>query len=438
MYLYNYASNTPSIDFIKDVFMMNYQQRTSFYDALEITANKNGNTWIDLLNRFHTYSFFTEDRTDTTRFIKDAPLLNSWDYTPDNPGESLMISKDINPNAMERFALQNEDFQSDTINISLFPATVSTNSKKATWAARAILTNSQKDTVLPISLDMSGIGSFLLTGARKYTDLIIVVTNGDTSLSRTYSIVYNIYPLTYNKNKTYSFQTTSIDNESSVSLTMKALSDLYGPGPLKLTQVVNNKLIDSAQLQSLKLEGSLFSVTYPSQWKSVCQISMTINVIDSNLSKDDTISLYRWSYPKWNKVNSTISITDTNLIVKGNCAAPGIYGIFRKGSEPSKKSIPVPSPNVVSIRSDTTIHFKQGILSEIRILALDGQLVARWTSKKSSSEWSIDPTEKFPSWKKRNSNGNSVSPGLYFAIIFYHTLGNIETKVVKRKIILYP
>ena len=117
LYLYRFAAGSPGISFVKNVYTTNLAQPISFHRSLVSTAAGMGTTFDSLLSGFHTGSFFTDDRADTTRFLPDAALLPQISITATATATAPTRILTVRPYAVGLFGLESGPGQSDTIHI---------------------------------------------------------------------------------------------------------------------------------------------------------------------------------------------------------------------------------------------------------------------------------------------------------------------------------
>ena len=426
MYLYKFAYGFPSVDFVHDVLTDNYQNQVTFPQALYYASSKTSHTWTDLLNNFHVASFFTGSRTDTGVFLNDAALFSSWNYEIDTLDSDMSIIKNIKPTAMGIYAIEPNQVTQDSALFFLGPQESSDSTSNELWAASAILRGTSKDSTVKLKIDKTGIGTFTLKNPDSFNEILFIITNGDFSASKNYTVTYIPCPVTYTAGQTSTFNVISSDNKASATVVLHARGDLHCP--LSLKEATNIALLDSARNHSLVPLCTPFKVSYPLQWGSSAEVDLSIKVPGSNWQSKDSLSIYHWiaSSSNW---NITVSTTDSiNNELKTRCSAPGYYCIFKKYPQNSTYD-PITFKNYVRIRDRDGITFYDVNITEVEIYSVNGQLI--WKTYYPSK-----PNNK-KTWTLKSESGDPIIPGLYIAVVRY-TDQNMSIKTVKKRIIVAP
>jgi hypothetical protein len=193
MYLYRHALDVPSIFFIHAVFAKNQQKQLPFVQNLESTSAILDVQWPNLLNRFHTASFFTGARADTARFLPDASLLPAWNCLADSLDDSLRITKSIGQFALQTFVHERPRHYPDTLHIQFAAQPTGETGK---WAASIIL----KDTsavysVHSLLFESHSAGHMAVTNWGAYSEAIVVATNGNGTVPRNASVYFTGYQI---------------------------------------------------------------------------------------------------------------------------------------------------------------------------------------------------------------------------------------------------
>jgi hypothetical protein len=426
MYLYKFAYGFPSVDFVHDVLTDNYQHQITFQQALYDASSKTGHPWTELLNNFHTASFFTGNRADTGIFLDDAALLSSWHYSIDSLDSYMTINKSVNPTAMNTFAFKTKNFTKDSVSFFLGPLESSDSSSNDIWTASAIFRNDLKDSIVNLKLDKAGNSVFSLEKPISFNELLFIITNGDFSAEKNYLVTYLAGAATYKKGDTADFKITSKDSKCSAEIVLHALNDLHYS--LSLNETANNPLLDSAKNHSLIPMSSLFDISYPLYWKNSAEIDLNIKTTALNLQSKDSISIYRWipSSSSWTPVTTDCRI-DGEL--KTECSDPGFYCAFRIYNDTS--SDPITVCNFASIKNNQKIIFQDhnaNTITDIQIYSVNGQLIWKAYYPKS-------PLEK--TWDPKIKTGVTIIPGLYLAVVRYKDQ-NMSIKTIKKRIIVAP
>jgi hypothetical protein len=191
MYFYYFALDTASIAFIRAVFSINEQTKMPFDRALEAAASSVGTTWPGLLNAFHTASFFSGTRADTTRFIPDASLLPSWNYGTDTLDDTKAMHKDIGGYAMQTFVYRRGTNYADTLFIQLAGTQEDAGGM---WAAHVILTDTAGSySVLPMPLQTPSTARLSIPDWGRYSEALAIVSNAAPLVAREASTYYTDY-----------------------------------------------------------------------------------------------------------------------------------------------------------------------------------------------------------------------------------------------------
>jgi hypothetical protein len=174
------------IGLIRDVLFNNYAAATPFYQNLRATSLSSGSPWTALLNRFHTASFYTGSRADTSLFFADAALTDQWSYRHETLSGTYAVSKAVNPYGMQIFSFAPADADRDTVRFSLKCAAAATDSVPyPSWAASCIIRkNTGSDTVLTLAIDASGGAAARIPGWKSLNDILFIVSNGAPTETR--------------------------------------------------------------------------------------------------------------------------------------------------------------------------------------------------------------------------------------------------------------
>jgi hypothetical protein len=188
MYLYRHAGEAGDIGFIKQVFTANEEKRVPFHDNLQKVSNSFGYNWVNLLNAFHTGSFFTGNRADTAVFISDAAILDMWTYGPDDFDSCGTVQKEVLPYAMNTFVLVRNSSHGDTIGLAIEGAMPAGS---GLWDASCVLLENaggKGEPPVPAVFSSPGQGIVYIDGWNGYEEAMLVVTNGDPDRARTAAV----------------------------------------------------------------------------------------------------------------------------------------------------------------------------------------------------------------------------------------------------------
>ncbi|MFW5774893.1 MAG: hypothetical protein ACOCW2_01270, partial [Chitinivibrionales bacterium] len=114
IYLYENMYEEPSISFIRDVFMSNYQHPASLDNLLEEASQNAGKSWSEVISSFFAQSYFTATRARQGLFIDEADSLNRWEYQPDS---LETITRTIRPYGMQIFSYGRKSDSPDSLKL---------------------------------------------------------------------------------------------------------------------------------------------------------------------------------------------------------------------------------------------------------------------------------------------------------------------------------
>ncbi|NLG18167.1 MAG: hypothetical protein GX556_12615 [Fibrobacter sp.] len=427
LYLCKFAGDSPGIGFIRDVFDNNYKKLTPFHKNLRSTSASMGHLWTDLLAAFHTSSFFSGTRADTSRFLNDAGLFLQWSYDEGNYSPDA-IQKAVNPYGMARFHIPPQSVRDDTLFIFLSSLSRQYYTDLGrTWAANLIIRTHEQDSVLNLHLDSLGNGTAMFPDLNEIDDIIVLVTNGHPSLVRDYIVSFQHCGINYKAGSSQSIAATSVDKQSSASVQLYTKKDLRCP--LQISDTLDNRLIDSAQAHYLKPISSLFHISFPAVWSSSMSgdsISATLTMYPESSQQIDDASIYVWnsSSSLWAKSGNPIIDTSGTVNITRTITDPGIYAVFVPKTNSHKGSI-LASPNPVRLKGKQgQVRFTGAEILEVRIYSSTGSLVYKTV------------TDNL--WHLNNSENKSVAPGLYHAIITFKNNETYRTETARRKIMVTP
>ncbi|MDO5575639.1 MAG: T9SS type A sorting domain-containing protein [Fibrobacter sp.] len=426
IYLYHYAKASPGIDFIRQVFYNSHNSFIPFYSNIEQTSNTFGFSWPELLNKFHTASFFSGSRADSTKFIPDGNLLAEWFYTYSN---SLNITLTINPYAMEKVFIKQEDFQSDTLIIH-----TNTNNITQQYAASVILRKENADTLFPIPISSSGKGSVILDNWNNCTETGIIVTNGSQNQKTDINVSFEYGKINFLAGDSIAKKQFSSDSRSFAEIHVKAASDLRGD--LAITETDTYLLMQQASAQSLLQQSAFFTIDYPEFWNEKSSIQLTMGTLaQGSLSVPDSTNLY-----VFNQSDLTWHIVETNLFIQNDTIftnpvispESATYCIFSKSVPTEFKLVIYPNPFSLRKNKNSIIFDGTGI-KEIVIYDLNGNLVKKIIPD--NSQFQTNKTE-IVKWDLKNRRGKVIIPGLYVAAVSCYD--NSDIKNLRQKILVVP
>jgi hypothetical protein len=399
IYLYEKAPPSPRIDFPKSMFFnnFNYTNGIPFDTNLRAVSADSTfkTTWVGLLNRFHTGSYFTGPRADTSKFDLDAGIMPYWTTSPDSSAPSYSITKAVNPYAMQVFDYQPVAAPFDTLTIRL-----SCNDSGATvptprWAASCIvLGTGLPDSIIAIPLDTFGNGTCVISGFRSRTGVIVIPTNGDPIVTGS---------------ATVSFQAGAPG--------IPAAPTLAGPvsstGGLGSSVTLSWNTSPGAASYSVQVATTSSFTNFYRSIPGIAALSTTVTGLSPNAK-------YYWRVDAadisgtsgWSSAWSFTTFTPLT--------------IFPNPPHLSGSSNPIPN---------NFIRFEGSGIQSVCIYSLDGQLVTNSATGESSAFAKLADGLQ---WQLKNSKGRSVAPGYYRAEVAQKdTLAGISSTTV-HKLLVFP
>ncbi len=178
-FLFERATGSPRIDFIKRVFERNYERTLPFDDNLRRTSAEFGTTWVRILNDFHTESYFTGVRTEGDRFLADSRLYPSWSYPLEPPVTSTEKTVTVKPYGMAVFGMTPVEGDVDTLRLTFTGEIDPADTVRDRWAVSYIIRKqSSADSVVSLDINDSGSGALALPRWNGVAELIVTTSNG--------------------------------------------------------------------------------------------------------------------------------------------------------------------------------------------------------------------------------------------------------------------
>jgi hypothetical protein len=195
-YIYEKGGSAPTISLFRQMMFTNYSTVTEFHANLRTASIASGTSWPLLLNRFHTGSFYSGTRADTSRFIADARLLGHWNYLIDTIPASFAITRQVDPYAMQIFAFSKESGDNDTLFVGLEGQIDNQGTVPSpSWAISCVVrSDSRPDTIISIPMGQDGKGSFRIDEWLSYREMLILATNGHPDRRRSLSVMTSEQP----------------------------------------------------------------------------------------------------------------------------------------------------------------------------------------------------------------------------------------------------
>jgi hypothetical protein len=182
---YLYEKNG-GIGLIRSVFFSNYAAVDPFHPNLRAASLSSGSPWTLLLNRFHTASYYTGSRADTSRFSADAGLLGQWTYRHDVLSSSFSVTDSVRPYGMRIFSFAPDSADRDPADFRLQCAAAAHDTAPyPTWGASCIIRRpAAPDTILTLAIDSSGSAALRIPAWKALNEILIIVSNGAPSETR--------------------------------------------------------------------------------------------------------------------------------------------------------------------------------------------------------------------------------------------------------------
>ena len=195
-FLHEIYSPVPNHDFIQQIFFSNYDTLGNFYKMLRSESLAVGKNWVDILNAFHTQSYFTGTRAIPGIFIQDAPLLPEWSFSYDIIDATLKKTKRVDPYAMNVFAFHPSQVQSETLDISFQGDAPAPSVTYPIWSASCVLERSDGiDSIVHFEFTSSTLASLKIPSWNSLKDALFIVSNGDITASHNATISFQPFPV---------------------------------------------------------------------------------------------------------------------------------------------------------------------------------------------------------------------------------------------------
>jgi hypothetical protein len=458
IFLFQQTADTPCICFIKSMFFNDYQKPIAFLNNLRASALQFGHAWTDLLGNFFTQSYYTGSRSVNGRFIKDAALLPQWDYAPDAVTDAQPIRKTIQPFAMNTFSFLHQAGDADALKIGFLGDSLNTGETDTNtiWSVHCILkkdTVSADDSVFAMPIATLSHGSAAIDGWHRFTEALVVVTNGRYDLSRSATVTFEACGTTVRAGDSASFSAAGGSQASSngprATISVKATADLLCTLSITATSI-GRQMVDAAASARLTPVGAFFNLSFPITWSFDASMKLTIDEpldsirskLDSTLAPDSMAFLYRWdnSLLQWQLCPGTVGhLPDSTFVFSSPVTTAGIFGLF--GRQQDTTSALYVYPNPARLRSNGAIIFKskeaRDSLLEIWIYSMDGSLLVHGTAN-GRIDPSLSRTQYGFSWKLQSNRGKPVSPGVYYAYLGYTDPLTTGLKKKAQKLFVIP
>lgn len=435
------------LDFIKNVYLRNYNTPIGFYTNLEITAGELGTTWNTLLGQFHSGSYFTSSRAYPPFFIKDAAYLPKWSYYQDVLNDTGAITKTIRPFAMRTFSFVNDPTQHDTLTIGFSGQDMAGHY----WSVNGILRNksASHDSLIPLPLQTNGSSSLQIDDWFRYDSIVVVVSNSHPYASRQATVSFDATDVFCQQYETISAITfaDSSHNDSANSLRFSATATNALRGKLILKPLtLTSRQKSAAYTHGLLMVGNAYSALFQQIWADNAALSVVLTISNTvittaeraNLQPANTFKLCYWNEPKeqWDTLGAVYSTNAQTGQWSATIYKPGIYAVA--AVYPPLSSI-IAYPNPQKRTASTTIQGSpQLIIHEVVIYSVQGTAIAGVKPEKDNSGAIFTIVPYGVQWHAKNSSGTTVAPGTYIARIAYTTTPGGELQNVLKKIMVLP
>jgi hypothetical protein len=176
LFLYQRSATAPSIDFVKSVFVNSSTGLDSFALNLNQRSIQIGAaSWGELLNRFHSESFFTGSRARPPYFISEAPQLPQWRYDPITHARPLISQKSLRRWGMQHFALSPGKKPTQNLTIQILGYDSSLISPP--WSGSLIVRRSLGDTIIPLNFSPRGNDTISVANWQSCQEVVVVLTS---------------------------------------------------------------------------------------------------------------------------------------------------------------------------------------------------------------------------------------------------------------------
>ncbi|MBD3242838.1 MAG: hypothetical protein GF331_19760 [Chitinivibrionales bacterium] len=188
MHFYEHSPGAEGIDFIRRVFLNNYNRPAAFHANLSSAAEAFGTSWSSMLSGFHAGSYFTGARAGSPYFLKDAALLPMWSYRED-PADTPMTRATavIQAYGMQTFSRLRYDWEDDTLLVQVAGRRLSGSVPyDDLWGAHVLLRRKDSlhfDTAMAMQFGTTATDTLRIEPWGAYAEALVVVSNAHGSLS---------------------------------------------------------------------------------------------------------------------------------------------------------------------------------------------------------------------------------------------------------------
>ena len=506
IFLHDKSAPTPRIDFIKTMFYNNYNYVNNndlgipFDTNLRATSGTFNTTWVGLLNRFFTGSYFTGIRADTSRFDLDAALMPWWTASPDSSARSYSIIKPVNNYGMQIFDYQSDTGSFDTLTVNLAFSNSAATVPNPLWAVSCIVlgpglpdsvftlpidTNGHSS-VFTLPIDINGHSSAMITGWHSRNEILVIPTNGDpvsigyAAVSFKASVPLVPAPpilsqpanganvlgtpiiLSWNTSTraaSYAVQVSSTSGFTSFAINQTNLTTLSS---VMTGLAINTTYYWRANATNVSGTSPWSSVwtfgVIPPAAPTLSQPANGANGLGTSVTFSWNTSVGATSYAVQITTSSdfaSIAVNQTGLTVLSSVVtglAPNATYYWRVNADNATETSAWSSvwtfttttfvslmiyPNPPHLSgANNFIRFEGTGIQSVRIYSLDGNLVTN--SGTSRSGTFITKQAKWVQWQLKNNQGRSIAPGYYRAVVEQQdTLVGINSTTV-HKLLVFP
>jgi hypothetical protein len=119
LYVYrNICSSDDPIGFVRSIIMENMAEPESFEKLLSNASGEYGLSWSQVLNSFHTASFYSGERAVDGQFLDDASILPEWDYTKGEANRDGDIAANVLPWSVRYISYLKDDAGDSALSIN--------------------------------------------------------------------------------------------------------------------------------------------------------------------------------------------------------------------------------------------------------------------------------------------------------------------------------
>jgi hypothetical protein len=440
MYLYQFAYPSPRIDFVKNIFFINYRQTTKLKPDFDQAAAAAGRTWADLLGGFYTASYYTGPRAVAGRFIADAESLGGdWPYPNDVPDASGSVTKPVNLFSMNTFSYLRQASDNPTLGLSFAGDTTTAGDTDASpiWSVHCILkkdTVPAHDSIFTVALSSKGTGAATIAGWHTCTEALVVAVNARYDHARSAKVTFQVCGVTVHKGETSLYSSAAAGapaTDPHATVSVHAASDLLCTLTVAKTGLTQTQA-QSALADSLLLAGSAYDLKFPAAWL-YAGASMQLSITESRSGvqaleaahhvSDSSVVVCRFDLlaGKWSPCTSVAAPPADSAIVTRQCSppSPGIYALFVKAFTVDTTVPFTAYPNPARITRDSRMAFRGSNILELWIYTIDGTLLTHAVKGQGGQPRSLVESSYGFDWRLCNAAGAAVSPGIYFAHIGY-------------------